>query len=191
MLGAIKSAIDVALQGQGSRLVGMAEAYKQRTLNEVDAYKTRTLNEVKQHTISAGITVALVATALAFLLMAVMLGLASLFYWVAIWHGTLAGLGVAGVAAMFLALVLIAFAAMRTGKSQPASPAYSPPTAVPARAQTTYPAVTAGVTDNNAAALGRKTVDAASGIMRDGSREAVVATLVATVVIGVLLGRKR
>jgi hypothetical protein len=39
--------------------------------------------------------------------------------------------------------------------------------------------------------LGRKSVDAATGIVREGSREAVLATLAATVVLGVLLGRRR
>ena len=50
---------------------------------------------------------------------------------------------------------------------------------------------TAGRTQADTLALGKQAVDTATGIVRDGSREAVLATLAATVVIGMLVGRRR
>jgi hypothetical protein len=174
MLDALKSAIDLALHGQASRLVNFAESYKRRTLAEI-----------KQQTVSAGITIALVATGLAFLLVSVTIALAALFYWVALWHGTLAGLCAAGAAAMSLALVLIGLAAWRPKGSSRVPP-------VAALSPQRYPTAASSHFDpSDAAALGKKSVDAATGILRDGSREAVIATLAATIVIGMLIGRRR
>jgi len=48
-----------------------------------------------------------------------------------------------------------------------------------------------GPTGAEAFALGKQTVDTATGIVRDGSREAVLATLAATVIVGMLIGRRR
>ena len=175
MLGALKSAVDMALQGQGTRLMNAAESYKRRAVAEI-----------KRETMSAGITVALVATALAFMLIGVTIGFAALYYWVALWHGTLAGLGAAGGAAIVLSLVLIAVAMMRKGPAPvPASHSAAAP-AYLGTATVTRPGVTGDTVE-----LGRKSVEAATGIVRDGSREAVLATLAATVVLGVLLGRRR
>jgi hypothetical protein len=175
MLDAFKSAVDMALQGQGTRLMNAAEAYKRRTVDEI-----------KRETLSAGITVALVATALAFMLIGVTIGIAALYYWVALWHGTLAGLGAAGGAAICLSLVLIVVAATRKGPAAAAIPqAVASPSPIKT-ATVVRPGVTADTVE-----LGRKSVDAATGIVRDGSREAVLATLAATVVLGVLLGRRR
>lgn len=175
MLDAFKSAVDMALQGQGTRL-----------MNAVESYKQRTVAEIKRETLSAGITVALVATALAFMLIGVMIGLAALYYWVALWHGTLAGLGAAGGAAVFLSLVLIVVAAKRKGPAPAAIPQGAAAPSSIKTATVVRPGVTADTVE-----LGRKSVDAATGIVRDGSREAVLATLAATVVLGVLLGRRR
>jgi hypothetical protein len=175
MLDAFKSAVDMALQGQGTRLMNAAESYKRRTVDEF-----------KRETLSAGITVALVATALAFMLIGVTIGIAALYYWVALWHGTLAGLGAAGGAAVFLSLVLIVVAAKRKGPAPAAIPqAAASPSSIKT-AHVVRPGVTADTVE-----LGRKSVDAATGIVREGSREAVLATLAATVVLGVLLGRRR
>jgi hypothetical protein len=174
MLASLKSAVDLALQGQGTRLMQAAEAYKQRTLNEV-----------RQQTISAGVTAALVMTGLAFMLMAVTIGFAALFYWVALWHGTLAGLGAAGGAAMFLSLLMFTVIALRGKNGAPAGSHHglTPPRSVAVARP--------GTADFGVAALGQQSVDAATGIVRNGSREAVLATLAATVVIGMLVGRRR
>jgi hypothetical protein len=175
MLDAVKSAVDMALQGQGTRLMNAAESYKRRTVDEF-----------KRETLSAGITVALVATALAFMLIGVTIGIAALYYWVALWHGTLAGLGAAGGTAVFLSLVLIVVAAKRKGPAPAAIPQAAASPSPIKTAHVVRPGVTADTVE-----LGRKSVDAATGIVRDGSREAVLATLAATVVLGVLLGRRR
>jgi hypothetical protein len=175
MLDAFKSAVDMALQGQGTRLMNAAEAYKRRTVDEI-----------KRETLSAGITVALVATALAFMLIGVTIGIAALYYWVALWHGTLAGLGAAGGAAICLSLVLIVVAATRKGPAAAPIPQGAAAPSPIKTATVVRPGVTADTVE-----LGRKSVDAATAIVRDGSREAVLATLAATVVLGVLLGRRR
>ena len=165
----------MALQGQGTRLMNAAEAYKRRTVDEF-----------KRETLSAGITVALVATALAFMLIGVTIGIAALYYWVALWHGTLAGLGAAGGAAVFLSLVLIVVAATR---KCPAAAPIPQGAAAPSSIKTATVVRPGVIVDT--VELGRKSVDAATGIVREGSREAVLATLAATVVLGVLLGRRR
>lgn len=176
MLASLKSALDVALQGQGTRLMQAAESYKQRTLNDV-----------RRQTISAGVTAALVMTGLAFMLMAVTIGFVALYYWVSLNYGTLAGLGAAGGAAMFLSLLMFTVIAIRNKNGASAGSHHHH---APAQSAVARPA-TADIGAPNVAALGRQSVDAAAGIVRNGSREAVLATLAATVVIGMLVGRKR
>jgi hypothetical protein len=94
-------------------------------------------------------------------------------------------LGAAGGAAVFLSLVLITVAAMRKGPQPVRAYGAAQPNYL-ATATVTRPGVTADTVE-----LGRKSVEAATGIVRDGSREAMLATLAATVVIGMLLGRRR
>ncbi len=185
MLAAIKSALDIGLQGQVTRLANLAEDYTERTADRL-----------KQQAVSAGVTMALTVTGLAFLLIAVTIGFAALYYWVALWHGTMAGLGAAGGSAMVLALLLFAIVAARTKGASASKP--DPSLArIKAEARDAVGKTKASLADvgrtaeRSAIAIGKESIDAATGVMRNGSREAVLATLVATVVIGVLVGRRR
>ena len=195
MLGALKSAIDKALAGQLSRLAGLAEDYKRRVIYEV---KT----EVKTQVAAAGVMAALVVVGLMFMMIAVCIGFAALYYWVALVHGTLIGLAVAGGAALVLSLLMFTIVAMRAGADATEVP---PPELSKIRAdardalrksQNAVASLTSNLSsdlgssvETKAAAIGRQSLEAATGIVRDGSREAVLATLAATAVIGLLLGR--
>jgi hypothetical protein len=195
MFGALKSAIDKALAGQLSRLAGLAEDYKQRVIYEV---KT----EVKTQVAAAGVMAALASVGLMFMMIAVCIGFAALYYWVALVHGTLIGLAVAGGAALVLSLLMFTIVAMRAGADAIEVP---PPELSKIRAdardalrksQNAVASLTSNLSSDlgssveaKAAAIGRQSLEAATGIVRDGSREAVLATLAATAVIGLLLGR--
>lgn len=184
MFGSLKSAIDIALQGQASRLAGLAESYK-----------SRALDQMKETVVSAGVTAAIAFVGLMVLLIAVTVGFAALYYWVALWHGTMAGLGAAGGAAMVVSLLLFIIVAVRAKSSGPKSdPAMANIKAEARNALHKSKAALGDVgreAERNAVLLGKESIDAATGIMRTGSREAVLATLVATVVIGILVGRRR
>ncbi|MDO8877644.1 MAG: hypothetical protein Q8M24_01825 [Pseudolabrys sp.] len=195
MLGALASAIDRALKGQASRLVGLAEDYKQRVIYEV---KT----EVKTQVAAAGVMAALVVAGLFFMMFAVAIGLGALYYSVALLHGPLIGLAAAGAAAVVLSLVMFSVVAIRASSAKTDVP---PPELQKIRAearealQRSQAAVT-GLTSNlksdigatleaKAREMGRQTLNAATGTVRNGSREALLATVAATAVIGLLLGR--
>lgn len=193
MLGALRSAIDKVLAGQASRLTALAKAYKQRLIYEV---KT----EVKAQVVAAGVMAALVVVGL-FMMIAVCIGFAALYYWVALMYGTLVGLAVAGGAALVLSLLMFTIVAMRSSSDISGVPPELSKIRADARdalrkSQDAVVSLTSNLSSDlgssveaKAAAIGRQSLEAASGIVRDGSREAVLATLVATAVIGLLLGR--
>ena len=184
MLGALKSALDIGLQGQVSRLAGLAEDYKERAADRI-----------KEQAAAAGVIVALTVVALSFFMIAIVIGFAALYHWVALWHGTLAGLAAAGGSAMVISLLLFTIVALR---AKSGSPKPDPKMAnIRAEARDALHKSKAALGDDgreaerNAALLGKQSIDAATEIMRNGSREAVLATLAATVVIGMLVGRRR
>ena len=195
MFGAVKSALDSALKGQASRLVGLAEDYKQRVIYEV---KT----EVKTQVVAAGVMAALAVVGLFFMMVAIVIGLAALYYWVALRHGPLPGLGAAGAAAGVLALLTFTVMAIRANSSKPE---FAPPELAKIRADArdalrqSQNAVTSlasniksdigSTVEAKAKALGRQTLDAATGAVRNGSTETLLITVAATAVIGLLLGR--
>jgi hypothetical protein len=185
MLGALRHAIDVGLRGQMSRLAGLVEDYKEHTLDRL-----------KRQAAATAVTAAVAVIGLAFMLMAVVIGLAALYYGVALWHGTMAGLGAAGGAAVALALLMFAIVAVRAAGGRRREPNVAL-AQIKAEARAAIGRTRASVADPGrtaeraAAALGKESVDAAVGVMRSGSREAVLATLLATVLIGVWVGRHR
>lgn len=180
MWSTVRSAIDLGLEGQASRLMAMAQNYKDRAIEEA-----------RVQAVSAGVTAALVLFGLLFVAVAVGIGLIALYYAVAMVRGPFAGFAAAGGAAMVIAALIFTIVAMRANK-----PAKSAANFSSVKSQAT------GVTRKTAAssgprgqvdtlALGKQTVEAATGIVRDGSREAVLATLAATVIVGMLIGRRR
>ena len=190
MWNAVRSAIDMGLQGRATRLL---QDQTSRLMLKAEAFKDRTLEDARENAVAAGVTVALVLFGLIFAGVAVGIGLIALYHAVAAVHGPLAGYGAAGGAALLISLIIFTVIAIRANRSrQPSLGARLGREARSdwQRAQTAASSAT-GRSQADTLALGQQTVDAATGIMRDGSREAVLATLAATVVIGMLVGRRR
>jgi amino acid transporter len=196
MLGVLTAAVDKALKGQASRLVGLADDYRQRLIYEV---KT----EVKTQVAAAGVMAALVIVGLFFMMAAVVIGLGALYYYVALLHGPMMGFAAAGGTAMVLSLLMFTILAMRSAGSSKAE--IPPPELAKIKAdardalrqsQNAVSSLTSNiksdigaVVEAKARAAGRQTLDAATGAVRNGSRETLLITVAATAVIGLLLGR--
>jgi len=183
MWSTVRSVIDVGLQGQASRLVLLAQSYKDRTIADA-----------KRQAVAAGVTAALVLVGLMFAMVAVMIGLAALYLAVAVVHGPFAGLGAAGGAALVMALLMFTVVAIRANAARQPSPDLA---AIKAEARDALrrgeraAASLGSKAKTDAVALSRQTIDAAAGVVRDGSRETVLATLAATAIVGMLIGRMR
>ncbi|HWK96585.1 MAG TPA: hypothetical protein VNR39_14300 [Pseudolabrys sp.] len=183
MWSTVRSVIDVGLQGQASRLMLLAQSYKDRTIADA-----------KQQAAAAGVTAALVLVGLIFTLVAVLIGLAALYLAVAMVHGTFAGLAAAGGAALVIALLMFTVVAIRANAARQRSPDIA---AIRAEARDALrrseraAAALGTKAKTDAVALSRQTIDAAAGVVRNGSRETLLATLAATAIIGMLIGRSR
>jgi hypothetical protein len=190
MWSAVRSAIDMGLQGQASRLI---QDQTSRLMLKAEAFKDRTLEDARGQAVSAGVTVALVLFGLLFAAVAVGIGLVALYYAVALTHGPFAGFAAAGGAALVISLVIFTALAVRANRTTQPSLGAKLGRAAKDDWRRTQSAAgsTAGRTQADTLALGKQAVDTATGIVRDGSREAVLATLAATVVIGMLVGRRR
>jgi len=193
MWNAVRSAMDVGLQGQATRLLTLGQDY---VANLAQDYKDRTLEEARTQAIAVGITAAIVLFGLFFVAIAVSIGLIALYFAVAPVHGPFAGFAAAGGAAAVIAAAMFTIVAVRAGNA-PKPKARPNLNAVKSQAKDAWQktavsaAARGGPTSTEALALGKQTVDAAAGIVRDGSREAVLATLAATVIVGMLIGRRR
>lgn len=183
MWSTLRSVIDVGLQGQVSRLMLLAQSYKDCTIADA-----------KRQAAAAGVTAALVLVGLVFALIAALIGLAALYLAVAVVHGPFAGLAAAGGAALVIALLMFTAVAIRASAARQPSPDLA---AIKAEARDALrrseraAAVLGSRAGTDAVALSRQTIDAAAGVVRDGSRETVLATLAATAIIGMLIGRRR
>lgn len=183
MWSTVRSAIDLGLEGQASRLMAMAQNYKDRAIEEA-----------RVQAVSAGVTAALVLFGLLFVAIAVGIGLIALYYAVAMMRGPFAGFAAAGGAAMVIAALIFTIVAMRANKPAKSAANFSPvkSEATGVSRKTGQGAASSGPRGQvDTLALGKQTVEAATGIVRDGSREAVLATLAATVIVGMLIGRRR
>lgn len=183
MWSTLRSVADIVLQGQASRLMLLAQSYKDRTIADA-----------KRQAAAAGVTAALVVVGLAFTLVTVLFGLAALYLAVAMVHGPFAGLAAAGGASLVIALLTFTIVAIRTNATRQPSPDFA---AIKTEARDILrksQRVASGAgnrTETDAVALSRQTIDAAASVVRDGSRETLLATLAATAVIGMLIGRRR
>ncbi len=190
MWSAVRLVFDAGLQGQASRLL---QDQTSRLMLKAEAFKDRTLEDARGQAVSAGVTVALVLFGLLFAAVAVGIGLVALYHAVALVHGPLAGYAAAGGSALVISLVIFTTIAIRANRTS--RPSLGAKVGREARDDWRRAQNAAGSTAHRAQpdtlALGKQTVDAATGIMRDGSREAVLATLAASVVIGMLVGRRR
>ncbi len=195
MWNAVRSAIDVGLQGQATRLMNLAQGY---VTNLAEDFKDRTIEEARTQAVAVGITAAIVMFGLFFVAIAVSIGLVALYFAVAPLHGPFIGFAASGGTAALIAAVMFTIVAIRASNNTPKpKAARANLNAVKSQAndawqKTAVAAATRGTIEPaEALALGKQTVDAATGIVRNGSREAVLATLAATVIVGLLIGRRR
>lgn len=195
MLGAVQTALDRALKGQASRLVGLAEDYKDRVIYEV---KT----EVKTQVVGAGVMAGLAVVGLFFMMTAVVIGLYALYYWVALTHGPLIGLAASGGTALVLSLIMFSIMAVRANSSRDD---LAPPDLAKIRADarealrqsqnavtslaSNFKADVGTSVEAKAREIGRQTLNAATSGVRNGSTQTLLMTLAATAVVGLLLGR--
>jgi len=182
--------------------------------SQVEDVKTRAIHEAKRQAADTSLTIGLAFASLIFMLLTVIVGLVALYLWVAAAKGPYAGLLAVGGATAALAAVFAVVA--RTRRPLPPQPlrpattaapilAASPPLppisqAVPPRPP--FPAFSAsspsaffdaltGNIAHRAAAASDEALDSATEIVRNGSRGAIVATLGAAALIGLLIGRHR
>lgn len=198
MASSVKALIDLGLQAQVARLRRV-----------VDDYKERAIAEIKETAISAGITAALAIVALLFLMIALVAGIAAFYLWVAEQYGPFAGLGAVGGAAVALALLSVAVIMLRGGgakrpdktdaaatldlaAAKEADPiAGALRSAVKATEEVTGKAKDTVESVERAGAAARDALDDAVAAIRHGSRPALLATIAGTVMLGVILGRRR
>jgi len=195
MWNAVRSALDVGLQGQASRLMNLAQDYVTTMAQDL---KDRTIEEVRTQAVAVGITAAVVMVGLFFVMIAVSVGLIALYFAVAPLHGPFIGFAASGGAAALIAAVMFTIVAIRASNNPPKPKvARANLNAVKNEAKDAWQktavstASRGGLSNTDAMALGKQTVDAASAVVRDGSREAVLATLAATVIVGMIIGRRR
>jgi len=182
--------------------------------SQIEDVKTRAIHEAKRQAADTSLTIGLAFASLIFMLLTVIVGLVALYLWVAAAKGPYAGLLAVGGATAALAAVFAVVA--RTRRPLPPQPlrpatnaapirAASPPLppisqAVPPRPP--FPAFSAsspsaffdaltGNIAHRAAAASDEALDSATEIVRNGSRGAIVATLGAAALIGLLIGRHR
>lgn len=195
MIGAVTSAVNSVLKGQASRLVSLADDYKRRTIYEI---KT----EVKSEIAGAGAMAGLAVVGLFFVMVAVVIGLAALFHWVSLQHGPLAGYAAAGGVSLILGLLTFTVMAIRANAN---NTEYVPPELSKIKADardalrqsqnavtnlaSTIKSDLGSTVEAQARALGRQTLEAATGAVRNGSSQTLMITIAATAVVGLLLGR--
>jgi ABC-type protease/lipase transport system fused ATPase/permease subunit len=187
------SLIDLSMRAQLARLRSIA-----------DSYKERAIGELRHKLVSLGIAAGLAIAAAFFLLVALLVGLAAIYLWIAQQYGSFAGLGTVAGLAILVALGLLAAIALRGSSSNPQtrSPEADRTQNAPEPNGSAVQAVLQAVNDvtksarrtadvfERAEKSSRKTADMAAGCVRNGSREAILATLAATIALGVMLGRR-
>lgn len=194
MAGNIKTMIDFGLQSQIARLREIVEGYKDWAIEEA-----------RQTAVSIGIMLGLAFVALVFLLIALCAALAALFLWVGEQYGPFVALGAVGAVAVAMALILLAIMALRGGKSAPArkpvivaAAAVNRPSPVDGLVRSAVKATDemAGKAKETvesverAGAAAREALDNAVEAIKSGSRPALFATIVGTVMLGMMLGRR-
>src|SRR6185369_3142043 len=162
----------VNLTEQLSRLQAVAENFRDRSLARV-----------KHQGISLGLAAALAMTGLIFAILAAVAGFIALFLWLQPQYGPFVALGAVGASAILIALLLFTSASAAANRQPPPWPKLQTP-AMPAALK----AFGSGDVADKTAAMTKHTLDTAVDTVRTGSREAVLTTLMATVVLGVMLG---
>jgi hypothetical protein len=191
---------------------------------EAEAFKDRTADDIKQKAVDAGLKVALAFTGLVFIVLAVVAGLIALYLYVEMTRGTFAGLGAVALASVVSAGVMFIAAATWGKTHKPArrlvpepvatispveaavatGPTRVTPTASSASPVASYASgpsmampntslldtITKDLTDRTAAAA-NEALDTAAGIVRKSPPEAILAAMAVAVVAGIVIGRRR
>jgi hypothetical protein len=203
MMATVLSYLGIDLQQEIDRLQARAETFTDRTVD-------RAVDQVKR----TGIVLGLALTGVLLILLTVGIGLLALYHWVAVQYGVMAGLGAAAGAAATVAIVLFLIAAGighkpsgRVPTSVPPEPPKSRPAPSPQPSASAAAASLAAMVPPpppgsplldivshrvtaKAAAASEDAVNAAVDFVRSGSRSALFGTLAATVLVGLLIGRR-
>jgi hypothetical protein len=196
MLDTVMRLAGFDLQRQIARLRAQAEDFKDRAIDDV-----------KHKIADVGLTIGLAFGGLILSLFTLIAVLIAFYLWVAKDHGPFVALGVVALSTGILAILLFTIAASRGGK---AAPKRAPRVDNAASAASDAPRSSASAAHASAASpshvsmydslaetladktfVPRATVDSAVEIVRTGPREAVLATLAAAVVVGLVMGRRR
>ena len=191
---------------------------------EAEAFKERTADDIKQKAVDAGLKVALAFAGLVFVVLAVVAGLIALYLYVEMKRGAFAGLGAVALISAVSAGVMFIVAATwgkthkpeRRSVPEPvvaispteaavaAGPTRVTPTASSATPVASYASgpsvampnasfmdtITKDLTDRTAAAAS-EALDTAAGIVRKSPPEAILAAMAVAVVAGIFIGRRR
>jgi len=180
--------------------------------SHLEEFKEQAVLQAKQDIRATGITMGLALAGGLVGFMAFAVAMIALFLWVDIHEGPFVALAVVGASTVLTAAVLFTFA-VASGKRNPSpgplrqAAGAVPPSraAVPPGSATNNPSdfvsppppnasvldlITHRVT-TRAAAASDEAIDAATEVLRTGSREAVLGTLAMAALVGVLVGRRR
>ena len=174
---------------------------------QIEELKGGVIHQVGEQIREAGLTAGFVLVGAIAALLTIIVALAGLYLWVAMYQGPFAALGAVGLVTASLAALMFALA-FRRGKRRPAvAPVYLTPAASPPPSPTT-PALLSAVLpppspnasffdvlthrfSTRVAAAGDEAIDAAVHAMRTSSRPALFGTLAVVALVGVLIGRRR
>jgi F0F1-type ATP synthase assembly protein I len=187
MLDILLRAFGVDLQQQFARLKAQA-----------DELKNQTIDEVKHQAVHTGVTIALTLLGLVFVLLTIVIGLIALYVWVEESQGPYAALGAVAATTSVMAALLFLIVSARGGKSVPSRPAVAPaPTVAPADAMPSAASLASlaeTITDRlkqQTAEAASDAIDQAADYVRKSPREAILASLAAAIVIGLVIGRRK
>lgn len=168
---------------------------------QAEQFKLRTADEVKQQVAVASITIGFACVGLMLGLLTVVIGLIALYLWVATFHGPFVGLTVVGSITAVFAAVLFGVAVKRSSRTSSPRPvgdaagASMSSTESASGVATPNPFTAADIRRrglvNETAAATDDALDMAVETIRNGPREALLATLAIAVVIGIVVGRRR
>jgi hypothetical protein len=200
MLGTVLSFLGVDLQQQANQVQARAEVFRDRTLDKTAWYVRHT-----------SLIIGFAAMGAVMGMVTLAIALTALYRWVEINYGDMPALAATGVATAVIAglMLMIALAVNNRRPAPTPMPVFATPAAPPAPRPTAaaaashlsslLPPLPAGSSlldivaykvTSKAAAASEEAVEGASEFVRTGSRGALLGTLAATVLIGVLIGRR-
>lgn len=187
MVEALLQVVGVDLQRQLARLKAHA-----------DDYKHEAVREIRQQAVEASVTASIVLTGLVLALLTLGVGLIALYLWVEMWQGPFQALGAVAVVTSVLAAVLFAVAAGRGKQPAPVRRAMAASTPEPIATEPIASVASGQPLSDTVSQLKHQTATAANDalnsaadMVRNGPREAILATLLAAAAIGIVIGRRR